>query len=93
MATVDLGKIKFTWTGAYNNSTVYQADDVASYGGSSWVCILNFTVQAFDISNLYSQGDLFSGYTKPENCCHHNPRPARPASKQGKEQVFRAPGR
>jgi alpha-tubulin suppressor-like RCC1 family protein len=61
VATVDLGKIKFTWTGAYNNSTVYQADDVASNGGSSWVCILDFTVEAFDINNLYSQGDLSYG--------------------------------
>ena len=57
MATVDLGKIKFTWTGPYNNSTVYQADDVASNDGSSWVCKLDFTVEAFDSSTLYSRGD------------------------------------
>ncbi len=39
MATVDLGKIKFTWRGAFSNSNTYEADDVVSSGGSSWVYV------------------------------------------------------
>ena len=30
MATINLGNIKFTWQGAYNNSTAYAVDDVVS---------------------------------------------------------------
>jgi len=39
MATVDLGKIKFTWRGAFSTSNTYEADDVVSYSGSSWVYV------------------------------------------------------
>ena len=43
MATINLGNIKFTWQGAYNNSTPYAIDDVVEYNGSSYVCILAST--------------------------------------------------
>lgn len=43
MATVDLGKIKFKWRGAYNASTAYVVDDVVESNGSSYVCILAST--------------------------------------------------
>ena len=33
MATVDLGKIKFHWRGAFSNSNTYEADDVVSHAG------------------------------------------------------------
>ena len=39
MATVDLGKIKFTWRGAFSTSNTYEADDVVSHSGSSWVYV------------------------------------------------------
>ena len=39
MATIDLGKIKFTWRSAFSTSNTYEADDVVSYGGSSWIYI------------------------------------------------------
>ena len=39
MATVDLGKIKFTWKGAFATGTTYEADDVVSSGGSSWIYV------------------------------------------------------
>ena len=39
MATVDLGKIKFDWKGAFATGTTYEADDVVSYSGSSWVYV------------------------------------------------------
>lgn len=37
MATLDLGKIKFVWKGAYDGATTYEADDVVSYQGSSYI--------------------------------------------------------
>ena len=39
MATIDVGKIRFNWLGAYSASTEYSKDDVVSYSGSSWVYI------------------------------------------------------
>ena len=43
MATINLGSIKFNWQGAYNGATAYAVDDVVSYNGSSYVCILAST--------------------------------------------------
>jgi hypothetical protein len=40
MATVDLGKIRFNWKGAYAAGTAYVANDVVSSGGASYICIL-----------------------------------------------------
>ena len=39
MATIDLGRIKFKWQGAYNAATAYVVDDVVESGGNSYVCI------------------------------------------------------
>jgi hypothetical protein len=41
MFEVDLGRIKFKWRGAYDNTTQYEVDDVVGYGGSSFVCVLD----------------------------------------------------
>ena len=46
MSTLNLGKIRFNWTGAYNNSTAYVANDVVSSGGNSYICILASTGNA-----------------------------------------------
>ena len=43
MATINLGSIKFNWKGAYAGGTAYVVDDVVSYNGSSYVCILAST--------------------------------------------------
>ena len=43
MATINLGSIKFKWQGAYNGATAYTVDDVVSYNGSSYICILAST--------------------------------------------------
>jgi hypothetical protein len=43
MATINLGSIKFNWQGAYAGGTAYAVDDVVSYNGSSYVCILAST--------------------------------------------------
>lgn len=46
MATVDLGRIKFVWKGAYSASTAYVADDVVESSGSAYVCIAATTGNA-----------------------------------------------
>lgn len=43
MATVDLGKIRFNFKGAYAGGTAYVANDVVSSGGASYICILAST--------------------------------------------------
>lgn len=43
IATIDLGKIKFKWRGAYDAATAYSVDDVVSSANSSWVCVLPTT--------------------------------------------------
>ena len=55
MATVDLGKIKFQWRSAYADTTVYEADDVVSYSGSSFVYVGTVTAAAYDASTVYDQ--------------------------------------
>ena len=43
MATINLGSIKFKWKGTYAGGTAYTVDDVVSYNGSSYICILAST--------------------------------------------------
>ena len=52
MATIDLGKIRFNWQGAYNNSTAYVVNDVVSSGGNSYICKLASTGNAVS-NNTY----------------------------------------
>ena len=66
MATIDLGKIKFVWKGAYNNGTAYTPDDVVSSGGSSYICIAASTGNAVSNGtywNLLAQGGTDVGAT------------------------------
>ena len=72
MATINLGSIKFNWRGAYAAGTAYSVDDVVSYNGGSYVCILastgnlptnttywNVMAQGGDVSTtLTTQGDI-----------------------------------
>ena len=53
MATVDLGKIKFNWTGAYADTTSYEADDVVQYGGDVFIYIGTVTPAAYDAAVTY----------------------------------------
>ena len=39
MATIDVGKIKFTWRSAFSTSNTYEKDDVVEHSGSSWVYV------------------------------------------------------
>jgi alpha-tubulin suppressor-like RCC1 family protein len=59
MATIDLGKIKFVWRGAYSPSTAYEVDDFVSYNGSSYVSktsALNVPPTDTTVWDLLAQG-------------------------------------
>lgn len=43
MAQIDLGKLKFNWRGAWNNTATYESDDVVFRNGSSFVARTDFT--------------------------------------------------
>ena len=72
MAEINLGAIKFNWRGAYAGGTAYVVDDVVSYQGSSFVCILastgnlptdttywNLMAEGGDVATtLTTQGDI-----------------------------------
>ena len=55
MATVNLGNIKLNWKGAYNSSHAYIVDDVVSYNGSSYVCILASTGNLPTVTTYWNQ--------------------------------------
>lgn len=72
MATLDVGKIKFTWRGTYSAATAYEADDVVHYQGNAYVCTQNTTagtdpsnasywdVMAEGTNVLTTQGDILT---------------------------------
>lgn len=43
MSTVSLGKVKFSWRGNYSSTANYFEQDIASYNGTSYVCIQDNT--------------------------------------------------
>lgn len=66
MATVNLGRIKPVFKGAYNNSTAYVVDDIVTSGGSSYICIQASTGNAVSNSTywtLMAQGGTDVGTT------------------------------
>ena len=81
MATINLGRIKPVFQGAYNNSTAYVVDDIVTFGGETFICILASTGNATsnatywsklakkgdDVTQLTTHGDfLFRGATGVE---------------------------
>ena len=55
MATVNLGRIKPVFRGAYNNSTAYVVVDIVSSGGSSYICIQASTGNATSNASYWTQ--------------------------------------
>ena len=55
MATVNLGRIKPVFRGAYNNSTAYVVDDIVTSGGSSYICIQASTGNATSNASYWTQ--------------------------------------
>jgi len=67
MATINLGRIKPVFQGAYNNSTAYVVDDIVTFGGETFICILastgNATSNATYWAKLAKKGDDVSQLT------------------------------
>ena len=71
MADFVLGRLKFKWRGDWAVSTAYLIDDIAKYGGNTYVAIANHTSQSSsagfytDLSaskwQLHSEGLFFKG--------------------------------
>lgn len=43
MADFRLGRLKFNWRGPWQASTAYVIDDIVSFGGMTYVCVVNHT--------------------------------------------------
>lgn len=62
MASVNLGKIAFKWRNSYSSNTTYVKQDVVSYNGDSFICILDNTTSVTPTTanttnwNLFAQG-------------------------------------
>jgi len=61
MATINLGRIKPVFQGAYNSGTDYVVDDIVTFDGESFICILastgNATSNATYWSKIAKKGD------------------------------------
>lgn len=53
MAEFRLGRVKFNWTGDWAASKAYVIDDIAKFGGNTYVAITNHTSTA-STSNFYA---------------------------------------
>jgi len=54
MATISLGKVALKWRGNYDNTATYDAQDVVSYEGSSYICTEDGTTGEIPIEYVYS---------------------------------------
>ena len=63
MGTVSLGKIAFTWRGAYDASAIYARQDVVGHNGDSFVCLADATTGVAPHANS-SAWDLFAQGTQ-----------------------------
>jgi lipopolysaccharide export system protein LptA len=64
ITSINLGKIKFNWKGAWSLGVAYVKDDVVRYNGSSYVCILGHT-SATSWANNSSKFELMAEGTTP----------------------------
>jgi hypothetical protein len=56
MADFRLGRLKFNWRGAWAASTAYVIDDIVSFKGNTYVCVVNHTSAASE--SLWASTDL-----------------------------------
>jgi len=56
MADFRLGRLKFNWRGAWAPSTAYVIDDIISFKGNTYVCVVNHTSAASE--TLWASTDL-----------------------------------
>lgn len=43
MATIDLGKVKILWRGTWSAANTYEANDVVTLNGATWICTRGYT--------------------------------------------------
>ena len=55
MATINLGRIKPVFKASYNASTDYVVDDIVTFGGESFICILISTGNATSNATYWSK--------------------------------------
>ena len=55
MATLNLGRIKPVFRGAYNNSTAYVVDDIVTSGGETFICIQASTGNAVSSATYWTK--------------------------------------
>ena len=53
MAEFRISRIRYTWKGTWGQSVTYQRDDVVSFGGSSYVCLVGHTAASNFYDDLY----------------------------------------
>ena len=53
MAEFKISRLRYTWKGNWTTAVAYNRDDVARYGGSSWVCVRQHTASAFQTDQDY----------------------------------------
>ena len=56
MADFKISRIRYTWRNAWANATVYNRDDVVSYGGSTWICQRQHTASLFAADQNFTVG-------------------------------------
>lgn len=76
MATLNLGRIKPVFRGAYNNSTAYVVDDIVTSSGSSYICIQASTGNAVSNATYWTLmaegGDVASTLTTQGDILYRN---------------------
>ena len=55
MATLNLGRIKPVFQGAYNNSTAYVVDDIVTFGDETFICIQASTGNATSNASYWTK--------------------------------------
>lgn len=55
MGTLNIGRVRIGWKGAYSAATVYNPLDAVTYNGSSYVCILTTTAGIAPTNTTYWQ--------------------------------------
>ena len=55
MATLNLGRIKPVFQGAYNNSTAYVVDDIVTFGDETFICIQASTGNATSNTSYWTK--------------------------------------
>ena len=59
MAKINLGRVKFSFQGDWNNDTNYRKDDVVWFDNSLWICTNPYLSNGYD---NYAPGDKNTGY-------------------------------